>query len=293
MAVVKNTTELKLQESITSHYLFTSDFYEIKNWAFDFKREGNIKQGFNNCFCIVFIKKGNLRMDLAPHSYSMHTGHVIVEKANYEYTLRPTLGECSIFNFTHSFYEHMVNDYALKKSFFFSNPNLLSLLLTSAPEIDYLHHQIIKKIGIAGKLEIDNLVLNLIEQILESITEKTFDAELSVSLRKNHITTIEQAKLYIHDRFADDISLQEVAEHCHISPFHFCRTFKKFTTYSPYQYLLNVRLKHAAMLLSNTSHPIMDICFASGFNSLEHFATMFKHRYTLNPSQYRRTTNHG
>lgn len=34
---MKNPTEIKLIDSIESQYLFSSDFYEIKNWAFDFK----------------------------------------------------------------------------------------------------------------------------------------------------------------------------------------------------------------------------------------------------------------
>lgn len=288
MSAVKNTTELHLQESISSKYLFASDFYEIKKWAFDFKREGKLNQGFNDCFCLVFVKTGTLQIDIGSRSYAMHTGHLVVEKANYEYTLRPTVGECSIFNFTSSFYEQLKRDYALHTSFFFGNPNLLSLVVSSSPEIDYLHYQIMKKMGTAGRLEMDSLVLKLVEQLLKTMTDKPLTEEVPASLRKNHISTIEEAKHYLHDNFTSDISLQTLAEHCHISPFHFCRTFKKFTTYSPHQYLLNVRLKHAEMLLRNTSHPVMDICFSSGFNSMEHFATMFRQRYLVNPTRYRK-----
>ena len=102
------------------------------------------------------------------------------------------------------------------------------------------------------------------------------------------MSTIERAKLYLQDHFTEDISLQEVASHCNVSPFHFGRTFKKFTNYSPHQYLLTIRLKHAELLLRNTTRPILDICFLSGFNSLEHFVTMFKQRYHVSPTQYRR-----
>jgi AraC family transcriptional regulator len=288
MSSVKNPTEIKLFESISSDYLFTSDFYEIKNWSFDFKKEGKLSTGFNDCFCIVFIRNGNLHIDLASREYDMHIGHVVIEKANYEYRLRPTIGECSIFNFTPSFYEQLVHDYDLKKSFFFSKPNILSLLLNSSPEIDYLHHQIMKGVSESGKLEIDSLVLALVQQITGCITDKAFDGELPSSLKRNHIGTIEKAKAYMHEKFADDISLRDLADHCHVSPFHFCRIFKKFTAYSPHQYLMNIRLKHAEMLLRNTMQPITDICFTSGFNSLEHFATMFKQKYRLNPTQYRK-----
>ena len=289
MTLPKNTTELRLAESVTSRYLFRSDFYHIKNWSFDFQREGTLKRGYNECFCFVFVKKGSLAIDLAPNSYSMHIGHVVLEKAHFEYTLRPTVGECSIFNFTTSFYDQLIRDYALDKSFFFGNPNLLSVVLSSSPEIDYLHHQIMKRMENAGKLEVDSLVMKLVGQLLENITDKVVAVEeLPASVRKNHMSTIERAKLYLQDHFTEDISLQEVASHCNVSPFHFGRTFKKFTNYSPHQYLLTIRLKHAELLLRNTTRPILDICFLSGFNSLEHFVTMFKQRYHVSPTQYRR-----
>jgi AraC family transcriptional regulator len=285
----KNATELKLAERLSSHYIFSSDFYEIKNWAFNFKGEKKLSAGFNDCFCIVLVRNGSFHFDLASRPIEMHTGHVIVEKANYEYRMRPTTGACTILNFTAAFYEQMVDDYALKKSFFFSNSNILSLLLNASPEIDYLHHQIMRESVRAGKLEMDTLVLSLVQQIAGAIVNKRLDEELPSSLRRNHLSTIERAKDFMNNRFMDDISLHSLADHCHISPFHFSRLFKKFTTYSPHQYLLNIRLKHAEMLLRNTSQPVMDICFSAGFNSMNHFATMVRQKYSVSPSQLRKS----
>jgi AraC-like DNA-binding protein len=275
-------------EKIISQNLFDSDFYEVKNWAFDYRREQKISEGYNDCFCIVFVKRGNFLLDLPLKTYDMHIGHMMIEKPDYEYKLRPAAGECSIFNFTDTFYERLIDDYDLKKTFFFSNANLLSLLIKTSAEIDYLHFQIIKKVGSAGKLEIDNLVLELLQQIIECITSKTLDTELPLSLRKNHMTTVEKAKEYMNENFSSDISLQDLASYCCVSPFHFSRTFKKFTTYSPHQYLLNIRLKHAEMMVRNTSRPIADVCFSSGFNSIEYFATAFRQRFNMNPTQYRK-----
>jgi AraC family transcriptional regulator len=286
---VKNPTEIALAEKVNSSYLFTSDFYEIKNWAFDLKGEEKGNDGYNDCFCIVFVKKGNFVIDVAPKTFEMHTGHVIIEKADYEYNLRPAMGECSIFNFTSSFYREFIKDYDLGRSFFFSNANMLSLVLNSSPEIDYLHHQILKKISHASKLEIDCLVVSMVQELTGCITDKPREAGLPESLRKNHIRTIERAKQYMNEKFTDDISLGELAAECYVSPFHFGRIFKKFTSYSPHQYLLNIRLKHAEMLLRNTSVPIADVGFSSGFNSIEHFATMFRQRYKSNPRLYRKS----
>lgn len=285
--MTKNATELALIDKIQSSYLFKSDFYEIKNWSFDFRGQKQVNEGYNDCFCIVLVKNGTFNLEMASRSYSMHTGHIIVEKADYEYKMRPATGEFSIFNFTPVFYQQMLEDFNLRRSFFFSNASILSVLLNSSPEVDYLHHQIMKNTSAVGKLEMDILVLSLVQQITGCISDKVFDDELPRLLRKNHISTIEKAKQYMNDKFMEDISLRELASHCCVSPFHFSRIFKKFTSYSPHQYLLNLRLKHSEMLLRNTNSSVTEICFSSGFNSIDHFSAMFRQKFFLSPTQLR------
>jgi AraC-like DNA-binding protein len=83
------------------------------------------------------------------------------------------------------------------------------------------------------------------------------------------------------------MSLMEIAEHCHVSAFHFSRIFKMFTACSPHQFLLTVRLKHAELLLKNTALPVMEIAFSSGFNSIEYFTAAFKNKYGYPPARFR------
>lgn len=275
-------------ENVIADYLFQSDFYQIKNWAFNFKDAANSSKGYNDCLCVVIVKKGNFLFDLSKQSYDMHTGHIIIDKPNYEYRLRPATGECTIFNFTDDFYKQFVEDLNLKYSFFFSNNNILSLLLKSTPDTEYLHYQIMKKAADSGKLEMDNLVLELLKQIVASITNSPLDEELNESIKTFHLVTIEKAKEYIHENFAKDISLYELSNYSCVSPFHFSRIFKKFTSFSPHQYLLNIRLKHSEMLLKNNSTPVSEISLSSGFNSAEYFATAFKQKYKMSPTQYRK-----
>jgi AraC family transcriptional regulator len=275
-------------ENVISDYLFQSDFYQIKNWAFDFKGDTNTSKGYNDCLCVVIVKKGNFLFDLSKQSYDMHTGHIIIDKPDYEYRLRPATGECSIFNFTNDFYKQFIDDFNLKYSFFFSNPNILSLLLKTTPETEYLHYQILKNARAAGKLEMDNLVLELLKHIVASITNSPLEDELSEAMKKYHLVTVERAKEYMQGYFATDISLYEIANYSLVSPFHFSRIFKKFTSFSPHQYLQNVRLKHSEMLLKNSSMPVSEISSLSGFNSADYFATVFKQKYKMSPTQYRR-----
>lgn len=274
---------------IKSDYYFKSDFYEIKNWAFDFIQTDKPGAGYNDCMCIMFVRNGNFLFDLSRQTFDLHTGLVLIDKPDYEYRLRPAAGQCSILNFTHDFYRQFVSDLHLEAAFFFSNPGMLSLLLKTTPEIEYLHFQLLRNTS-AGKLEKDNMVIELLKLITGSITQSSAGDEIYAGLKKYHLVTIEKAKEYINENFYRDISLFEISSFACVSPFHFSRIFKKFTSFSPHQYLQHIRLKHSEILLKNSLMPIAEVSFQAGFNSAEYFATSFRQKYSMSPSDFRKVT---
>jgi AraC-like DNA-binding protein len=142
----------------------------------------------------------------------------------------------------------------------------------------------------AGKLKTDNLVMEMLHKVLAAITDYQPDEKINLRLKKNHLATIERAREYMAGHFMEDISLMEIAGHCYVSPFHFSRLFRTFTSSSPHQYLQSIRLQHAVMLLRNTSIPVADIAFSSGFNSIEYFTAAFRQRYKCPPSKFRAGT---
>lgn len=288
MTTQSNSSADQPLESIRTQYLYQSDFYEIKYWAFDLAGQRQGSEGYNDCFCLVFVNNGRFAVDLATKTYELHTGHIVVEKADYAYRLRPASGSCSIFNFSADFYEQFIDEYRLRYSFFFANPNLLTLLLTTSPTIDYLHHQILHNLHQVGKLELDHLVLNLVQRVVERVENSPLTEPISPALKTFHLSSIEQAKAYLNSQFNRDLSLLDLAGHCCVSPFHLGRLFKACTGYSPHQYLVTVRLTHAEQLLRQSTMPVTDVCYASGFNGLEHFATALRQKFNLNPTQYRK-----
>lgn len=103
----------------------------------------------------------------------------------------------------------------------------------------------------------------------------------------NHDEVIRNARRYIHENFSRKISIDEIARHCFMSQYHFSRVFKMYTSVSPHQYLLQLRLRHAEKLTKYTDLPITDICFISGFSSLDYFSTAFTKKYKLSPKKFR------
>ena len=104
---------------------------------------------------------------------------------------------------------------------------------------------------------------------------------------KDYAGIAEDTMTYINEHFAEDISIDMLASRAGISPYHFIRTFKKETGFTPHEYLVNTRMASARYLLKNTRLPIKDICFQTGFSGESVFCSAFKNKHGMTPVQYR------
>ncbi len=98
---------------------------------------------------------------------------------------------------------------------------------------------------------------------------------------------IESARHYMQENIEEDISMPDVALHLNISYATFRHTFKKYTGLSPVQYFINLRLHRAKELLRSTKLPIKIISYNLHFENPEYFATLFKKRTGISPSEFR------
>lgn len=83
-------------------------------------------------------------------------------------------------------------------------------------------------------------------------------------------------------------TVTELADKLGFSERHLRRLFQEHLGASPQDIILSKKLHLARQLLSQTSFPITEIAFASGFRSLRRFNDAFKKTYQSNPSSYRK-----
>ena len=84
------------------------------------------------------------------------------------------------------------------------------------------------------------------------------------------------------------LSLKEMSEVAHLSPYHFARTFRKVTGISPGEFMTSLRIERAKRLLLNTDLNVGEVCFEGGYNSLGTFTTRFTQLVGLSPTRLRR-----
>lgn len=96
-----------------------------------------------------------------------------------------------------------------------------------------------------------------------------------------------QAKKYIHEHIGEGLTLKEIAEHVNLSPSYFIRLFQKKMGYSPYEYVIAVRMDQAKYLLKTTDLSIKEIAFSTGYTSEPGFITAFSQKTGVPPGKFR------
>jgi len=92
---------------------------------------------------------------------------------------------------------------------------------------------------------------------------------------------------YISDNYANDINLEDVAQVACMTTNSFCRFFKKNTNKSFTQFLNEVRVRNASILLLDEQNSVASVSDMVGYNSITHFYKQFKHIMGCTPNLYR------
>jgi AraC-like DNA-binding protein len=88
-------------------------------------------------------------------------------------------------------------------------------------------------------------------------------------------------------RFADRLTVADMAAAAMLSPAHFSREFRKAFGETPHQYLLTRRLQRASELLRHTDWTVADICMRVGLESVGSFTSSFRRMFAMTPTEYR------
>ncbi|WP_353423344.1 AraC family transcriptional regulator [Christensenella massiliensis] len=124
--------------------------------------------------------------------------------------------------------------------------------------------------------------------LVELLTELLFTARAVVSPKINMPQFIQAALSDIDAHFPENLNLEYFSDKLRLSKYHFAKEFKKYTGYSPVEYLINTRINHAKEYLQYSDLTITDISEAVGFNNTCHFINMFKQKVGVTPLKFRK-----
>ncbi len=93
---------------------------------------------------------------------------------------------------------------------------------------------------------------------------------------------------YIKGHLHSDLSLAEIAETVHVSPFHFARQFKRATGKTLHEFVLECRVDAAKRLLRRPDLSVGQVASQAGFAQQSHLAAHLRRVTGLSPAAFRR-----
>lgn len=99
--------------------------------------------------------------------------------------------------------------------------------------------------------------------------------------------TYQRVRGFIEREYGNASSLEKIARSCGVGAAYLCRLFAKYHDETPYQYLIRLRMEHAARLLLTPGANVKTVSAALGYSDAFHFSRVFKSVHQVPPSRFR------
>lgn len=168
----------------------------------------------------------------------------------------------------------------MAKEYLLKNPNL--------PELNFVFQQI-RDCQAAGQtlhLYLESKVLELLSLVIKGMEKK--ESHISVKLDHKDIRGLKKTVTHMKKDLSAYPSGAELAQIAGMSPARYQLAFRKYYGTTPYEYLREMRLNQALLLLKNSDYGIAMIAAKVGYHNSGHFAKLFKNAYGMVPRQYRK-----
>lgn len=104
---------------------------------------------------------------------------------------------------------------------------------------------------------------------------------------------VEKALNCMHSEYSRGITIQEIADRLSLDRSYFSSIFAKQMGSAPSEYLINLRLKKAATLMTVYGESPSTAARSVGYEDLYHFSKIFKKHYGVSPREYRKNAGNG
>ena len=135
---------------------------------------------------------------------------------------------------------------------------------------------------------ITNLIANRVRLKGKYSGSQTQEGKIvPVELQGNDEALMERIMSIINENLSNpNLNVEMLTQEVGISRTHLHRRMKEMTGTAPSDFIRNLRLQQATVLLENKDLSITQIAYAVGFTSQTHFSSAFKKVYGLSPMEY-------
>lgn len=126
------------------------------------------------------------------------------------------------------------------------------------------------------------------QQTLQDLFNDIMEQRKENSAGQANSILVDTMKDIIDDRYSDpNLSLQSIASILKMSTAHISKMFRDREQVPINEYITDVRLNHARLLLESSDYTVNEIMERIGFSNQSYFFRLFKKKYGTTPKEYR------
>lgn len=260
---------------------------------------------YSSDFSLRFVFAGNERYDIGRRHLSIYPDSFLILNRGTQFST-DTDSDIPVQSFSIHFDEQFLNDF--KNSWVFNGSHLFGRNTFKAKQLlefdetiypltgemlyNVYHLKQYLDDGMHDELLINEYLHHCLINYFSIYDEEIFNKAdklhfLNPNTKLEILRRLNLAKEYLYSNYNQNISLEDLAEHSCLSVNHLLRTFKQAFNLTPHQFLIQLRLRRAQLLLKSTSYPINEVVNLIGFECPSSFIRLFKTHYKITPLKYR------
>lgn len=132
-------------------------------------------------------------------------------------------------------------------------------------------------------------IVPLVMELIFAYVQKDYGEKTTLSVKGNmSVSRIPLFLRYLQVNY-QKFSLEEMAQHFHLSSFYISRSFRKYMGKTIRETVKEIRISVAEILLQNTEYGVNEIAELVGYQDISYFIELFRKEKGLTPLQYRKS----
>lgn len=99
---------------------------------------------------------------------------------------------------------------------------------------------------------------------------------------------VKRAISFMEAHYAEKLSLDDLAREAHLSRSEFCRTFRRYTGRTAFEYLQHQRVLRSLVLLREPRCSVLEVALGVGFSGASYYAEIFRRYMGVSPLEWRK-----
>lgn len=108
----------------------------------------------------------------------------------------------------------------------------------------------------------------------------------TMNIHEGDYDIVERAIMFLQSSYREQPTLDEIADHVHVSKYHFQRVFTRWAGISPKKFIQYLTVSHAKRLLAE-SKSVLDVTYEVGLSSPGRLHDLFVNFEALSPGEYK------